>query len=167
MTDDTGRDGTGRDDTRSDDTGSGRPGPGLRRAPLLVIGGAVAGFAGVIGWHTWGPAPAVLAPGQPAGPDRAAAPPGVHSATGPTEWYTFGVIAVRVTVDGGRITGVSVLVLHPHDPTSRQIATSALPVLRQEVLAAQSAAIHAVSGATYTSRGYAESLQAALDKLHA
>jgi hypothetical protein len=142
-------------------------GPSLRRAPLLVIGGAVAGLAGVIGWHTWGPAPgAGAALGQPAGRSRAA-PPGVHSATGPIEWYTFGTIAVRVTVDGNRITGVSVPVLHPDDPTSRQIASQAIPVLRSEVLAAQSGAIHAVSGATYTSRGYATSLQAALDKLHA
>lgn len=141
-------------------------GPSLRRAPLLVIGGAVAGLAGVIGWHSWGPAPgagAVL--GHAAAPGQAA--PGVHSATGPIEWYTFGTIAVRVTVDGNRITGVSVPVLHPDDPTSRQIASQAIPVLRSEVLAAQSGAIHAVSGATYTSRGYAKSLQAALDKLHA
>jgi uncharacterized protein with FMN-binding domain len=145
----------------------GRAGPTLRRAPLLVIGGAVAGFAGVVGWHTWGPAPgAAAALGRPAAPGQAA-PPGVHSATGPVEFYSFGTIAVRVTVDGSRITGVSVPVLHPHDPTSRQIASQAIPMLRSEVLAAQSAAIHAVSGATYTSRGYATSLQAALDKLHA
>ena len=91
----------------------------------------------------------------------------VPSATGPVEFYSFGTIAVRVTVDGSRITGVSVPVLHPNDPTSRQIASQAIPVLRSEVLAAQSGAIHAVSGATYTSRGYVESLQAALDKLHA
>jgi uncharacterized protein with FMN-binding domain len=139
----------------------------LRRAPLLVIGGTVAGFAVVVGWHTWGQAPgAAVALGRPVAPGQAA-PPGVHSATGPVEFYSFGTIAVRVTVDGSRITGVSVPVLHPNDPTSRQIASQAIPVLRSEVLAAHSAAIHAVSGATYTSRGYVESLQAALDKLHA
>ncbi|HEY1914470.1 MAG TPA: FMN-binding protein [Streptosporangiaceae bacterium] len=148
-------------------TAGGRSRPALRRAPLLVIGGAVAGLAGVVGWHTWGPAPgAAAALGHPAAPAEVA-PPGVHSATGPVEWYSFGTIAVRVTVDGSRITAVSVPVLHPDDPTSQQIASQAIPVLRSEVLAARSAAIHAVSGATYTSRGYVESLQAALDKLHA
>ena len=42
----------------------------------------------------------------------------------------------------------------------------ALPQLRQEVLAAQSAQVDAVSGATVTSDGYRESLQAALDAAH-
>jgi hypothetical protein len=143
-----------------------RPGPSLRRAPLLVIGGALAGLAGVIGWHAWGPASGTPATLGPPGAPGQAAPPGVHSATGPVEWYSFGLIAVRVTVDGSRITGVSVPVLHPDDPTSRQIASQAVPVLNHEVLAAHDGAIHAVSGATYTSRGYAKSLQAALDKLH-
>jgi uncharacterized protein with FMN-binding domain len=39
-------------------------------------------------------------------------------------------------------------------------------MLRNEVLAAQSANINAVSGATYTSQAYALSVQAALDKVH-
>jgi uncharacterized protein with FMN-binding domain len=48
----------------------------------------------------------------------------------------------------------------------REINAYALPVLRQETLAAQSATIDAVSGATVTSEGYRESLQSALDAAH-
>ena len=43
----------------------------------------------------------------------------------------------------------------------------AAPTLRREALAAQSAKIDTVSGATYTSEGYRQSLQAAIDAAHA
>jgi uncharacterized protein with FMN-binding domain len=53
------------------------------------------------------------------------------------------------------------------DPTSQQISAQVIPMLRSEVLSVQSASINGVSGASYTSIGYARSLQAALDTLHA
>jgi uncharacterized protein with FMN-binding domain len=56
-------------------------------------------------------------------------------------------------------------VLTGDDPRSAGISSSAAPTLKQEALTRQSAAIDAVSGATFTSAGYARSLQSALDKL--
>jgi uncharacterized protein with FMN-binding domain len=91
---------------------------------------------------------------------------GAHTAVGPGVNYGYGTIAVRVTVVGTRIVSVSVAGLSTLEPTSQQISTQAIPTLRSEVLAAQSATINAVSGATYTSQGYVRSLQAALFDLH-
>jgi uncharacterized protein with FMN-binding domain len=81
--------------------------------------------------------------------------------------FGYGTIAVKVTIHGTRITAVSVATLQTLEPTSQQICAQAIPVLRSEVLSAQSASINSVSGASYTSAGYARSLQAALDTLHA
>ncbi|HEY0531080.1 MAG TPA: FMN-binding protein [Actinoplanes sp.] len=56
---------------------------------------------------------------------------------------------------------------HPSgDDRSIQIAADALPQLRSETLTAQSAHIDTVGGATYTSHGYQQSLQGALDLAH-
>jgi len=138
----------------------------LKSARWLVLGGAVAGFLGVLGLHRPG-ASGALAPG-PAGsasPGAAAAgPPG--TVTGPVENYGYGELATRVAISHGRITGVSVPVLKTAEQFSQELANRAIPVLRHEVLAAQSARIQAVSGATYTSEAYAQSVQAALDKAH-
>ena len=79
--------------------------------------------------------------------------------------FSYGAIAVRVTVRGSRIVNASVAAIRVTEPESGQISGNAIPVLRSEVLAAQSASIHAVSGATYTSRGYISSLEAALNHL--
>lgn len=70
---------------------------------------------------------------------------------------------VRVTIADGAIIDVSALQLTDRDQRSAQISNCAAPVLRSEVLAAQSAAVQSVSGATVTSEGYLTSLQAALD----
>jgi uncharacterized protein with FMN-binding domain len=74
-------------------------------------------------------------------------------------------VQVRVTVNDGKITAIQGLVLTGNDPRSAQISSFAEPTLQQEALSKQSAAIDAVSGATFTSAGYAQSLQSALDKL--
>ena len=80
--------------------------------------------------------------------------------------YGYGELSTKVSVSGGRITGVSVPVLKTAEQYSQQLAAQVIPTLRNEVLAAQSARIQAVSGATYTSEAYAQSVQAALDKAH-
>jgi uncharacterized protein with FMN-binding domain len=78
---------------------------------------------------------------------------------------TFGSVQVKVTVSGGKITDL-VAVNYPHnDPRSYEISQYSIPVLQQEVLAAQGTKIDVVSGATYTSEAYAQSVQAALDAL--
>jgi uncharacterized protein with FMN-binding domain len=82
------------------------------------------------------------------------------------EQYGYGELAVTVTLRGNEITGVSVPLLRTAEPYSQQLAVQVLPMLKHEVLAAHSARIQAVSGATYTSQAYADSIQSALDKLH-
>ncbi|MER7753786.1 FMN-binding protein [Kitasatospora sp. NPDC097643] len=76
----------------------------------------------------------------------------------------YGPVQVQVTLSGSRITTVDVLRYPTGDRRDREINGSALPLLNQEAIAAQSAAIDVVSGATYTSEGYIRSLQSALDQ---
>lgn len=153
----------------------------MKRAPWLVVAGTVAGFLGVLGLHK-SAAPTTLASSgtQPAshasraarhGQARTRSTPAAGAATtgttlGAMENYGYGELAARVSISGGRITGIAVPVLRTAEQYSQQLAAQVIPTLRSEVLAAQSARINAVSGATYTSQAYALSVQAALDKAH-
>ena len=83
--------------------------------------------------------------------------------TGATVSTRFGDVQVQVTVSGGAVTEVTALQLTDHDGRSVAISNQAEPILRDEVLQAQSASVSFVGGATYTSAGYVRSLQAALD----
>jgi uncharacterized protein with FMN-binding domain len=155
----------------------------MKRAPWLVAAGTVAGFLGVLGLHK-SPAPTTLAssgaqpasqasraarhgqartPATPAGPAAGAA---TGTTVGALENYGYGELAARVSISSGRITGIAVPVLRTAEQYSQQLAAQVIPTLRSEVLAAQSARINAVSGATYTSQAYALSVQSALDKAH-
>ena len=146
----------------------------MKRAPLLVLAGTAAGFIGVLSFHTRPATLTLPAAGTSASPSRTpaagshgvAGPGAVRSATGAAEQFGYGVLDVKVTVSGTRITDVSVPTLQVAEFTSQQICDQAIPLLRSEVLTAQSARIDGVSGATYTSEAYAASLQAALDALH-
>ena len=84
--------------------------------------------------------------------------------TGDSVPTRFGNVQVQVTVSGGQITDVTPLHLTDRDGRSVQISNRAAPILREEVLSAQSANVRMVSGATYTSEGYLNSLQSALDQ---
>lgn len=84
--------------------------------------------------------------------------------TGDAVQTRYGPVQVQVTISGGTITDVQAVQLTDHDGRSVAISQQAAPVLRQEALQAQSAAIQAVTGATYTSEGYTTSLQSALDR---
>jgi uncharacterized protein with FMN-binding domain len=77
-----------------------------------------------------------------------------------------GPIRVRVTLVNGAITAVDVPVHPSGHPRDRELNGYALPLLEQEAVAAQSANIDTVSGATVTSKGYQQSLQSALDAAH-
>ena len=79
----------------------------------------------------------------------------------------YGDVQVQVTISGGAITDVIALQLPARDGRSQRIASTAAPILRQEALTAQSAGIDVLSGATYTSDAYAQSLQSALDAARA
>ncbi|UUL76936.1 FMN-binding protein [Pseudarthrobacter sp. Fe7] len=78
----------------------------------------------------------------------------------------FGPVQVQITVANGRITDVTALQLTNTDGKSIQISNRAAPLLRSKVLAAQSANVQTVSGATITSDAYLTSLQAAIDAAH-
>jgi uncharacterized protein with FMN-binding domain len=75
----------------------------------------------------------------------------------------FGSVQVQITVSAGAITDVTALQLTDDDRKSIQISNRAAPLLRSEVLAAQSADVKSISGATVTSNAYLTSLQAAID----
>jgi len=79
----------------------------------------------------------------------------------------FGPVQVQVVIAGGRITDVKVVQSPSDNPQSAYIASVAMPLLRQEVLQAQNAQINILSGATYDSQSYAQSVQSALDMAHA
>ncbi|WDO09356.1 FMN-binding protein [Streptomyces murinus] len=89
-----------------------------------------------------------------------------RTVTGETAQTRWGPVQVRVTVKGGRLTEVTALQYPTENPRDQEINSYALPQLRREALAAQSARIDMVSGATYTSTGYRQSLQSALDQVH-
>lgn len=74
----------------------------------------------------------------------------------------YGIVQVRVVLHGARIADV-VAVQLPTGGRSSDISSFAEPILRAEVLSRQNASIDTVSGASYTSDGYARSVQAALD----
>ena len=82
---------------------------------------------------------------------------------GPVVSTRWGPVQVQIVVAGGRLQDVVALRL-PTGRHSGEISDWSEPILRQEALQAQSANIDIVSGATYTSEGYARSLQGALDK---
>ncbi|MDT4994716.1 MAG: hypothetical protein QOH97_4608 [Actinoplanes sp.] len=73
----------------------------------------------------------------------------------------YGTVQVSIKVDGGRITGAAAT--YPTTGNSATINPNAVAQLKQQTLRAQSADLNAVSGATFTSKAYVESLQAALD----
>jgi uncharacterized protein with FMN-binding domain len=94
-------------------------------------------------------------------------PTGTRTATGTDVQYGYGDLQVSVTVSGSKITNISLVKANVADSYSGTVDQVALPQLRQQALSVQSARINGVSGATYTSDAYAQSLQAALDKLKA
>src|SRR5207248_1287013 len=71
----------------------------------------------------------------------------------------YGVVQVAAVVRAGKLTDVRVLQRTDDGARSEQVNAMALPKLKSEALAAHSANIDVVSGATYTSTGYARSLQ--------
>lgn len=89
-----------------------------------------------------------------------------RSATGPQVNYYYGVLSVKVTVSGKKIANVGIASLDDGgNPRSQYIDQQSIPLLEQEAIQAQSANIQGVSGASYTSQGFQQSLQSALHSL--
>jgi uncharacterized protein with FMN-binding domain len=110
-----------------------------------------------------------------AGASTAAAPAATSATSGAYANGTFtgsavqepwGTFQVQAVISGGKITNV-VLVQSPSDGHSSQVNSRAVPTLTRSAIAAQSATIDMVSGATWTSQSYITSLQAALDQAKA
>ncbi|MBC7373293.1 MAG: FMN-binding protein [Frankiales bacterium] len=111
------------------------------------------------------PAPVI---GRPAAPGASPAPSVaaqivVNGTSVPTR---YGPVQVSITVRAGRILSATAVDFPQSGGTDQQINSYAVPLLQQETMKTQSAQIDTVSGATYTSQGYRESLQAALDAAH-
>jgi uncharacterized protein with FMN-binding domain len=157
----------------------------MKRAPI-ILAGTVAGVVGIVGYHTATPSTAAgvaastvlssSAASTTASSTTASAKTTTSSApttatsatrtvTGEDVSYRYGDLELKVTRSGGRIENITVVKLDETDPRSQQIDQIAIPQLRQEAISAQSAKINGVSGASYTSAAYEQSLQAALDKL--
>ncbi|MGH8860763.1 MAG: FMN-binding protein [Jatrophihabitantaceae bacterium] len=109
-------------------------------------------------------APPTPSPTPTAGTTRPAPSPASQSVLGTAVQTRYGVVQVRISLSGSKITNVSFAQLTADDATSQQINSQAAPILLQQTLSAQSAQIDGVSGASYTSQGYDQSLQSALDK---
>ncbi|WP_399938408.1 FMN-binding protein [Streptomyces sp. BBFR25] len=105
-----------------------------------------------------GAAPPVAAQSPQGGRDA-----GAGTVTGDAAGTQYGPVQVRLTVSGGKITKAEA-VQAPKGGQSDRVTADAVPRLNQAAVAAGSADIDAVSGATYTSAGYVKSLQSALDK---
>jgi uncharacterized protein with FMN-binding domain len=137
----------------------------MRRAPVLIAATAT-GLALVLGYHPHSrplPSAGTQAPAATAPAPNGSAP--ARQVTGADVPNQYGDVQVRVSVAGGRITKVSAVRLPSGDGRSQQISSFSGPQLAQQALAAQSAKIDGVSGATYTSDSYRSSLQAAIDQL--
>jgi len=80
--------------------------------------------------------------------------------TGPAIFVNYGTVQVKITVANGHITD-AVAVQAPSGRNDRY-TQMAVPILKQQTLAAQSANIKGASGASYTSYGWFKSLQGAL-----
>jgi len=164
----------------------------MRRAPILMLA-TVAGLVGVLSFHTkpssisLGSLPGASSssrstttttpPTQPtsSNPATAGAPPSTttsavpsttRTATGAQVNYNFGVLSVTVTASGKKITNIGIASLDDGgNGRSQAIDQQSIPMLEQQAMQAQSANIQGVSGASYTSAGFAQSLQSALSKL--
>ena len=141
-------------------TQSGVPGT----SPAAALGTPTPG-SGAAGNGTAG-ASASAASGSAAPANSTAAKSGAAKTVTGAAWPTiYGPVQVRITVTGGKVTAVAATEYPEETPRDYQINSFAIPQLNSEALAAGSAKIDTVSGATYTSGGYIGSLQSALDQL--
>lgn len=99
--------------------------------------------------------------------DSSTAPADTGAATtydGDEVMTRWGLVQVQITVADGKITKSEVLQVPWDNHEDQQINSYAVPILNDEAVAAQSADIDMVSGATVTSNGYVQSLQSAIDQ---
>ena len=137
----------------------------MKRAPL-VSAGTVLGVSALLTFHS-SPSHITLRTFTTTGSGRTTTTTlpsvGVRSANGALVNYYYGVLSIKVAANGSKITNVSIASINDGGSGySTYIDQQSIPILEHEVLAAQSANIQAVSGASYTSQGFVQSLQSAL-----
>lgn len=130
----------------------------MRRA-ILAVALTITGLVLLLSYRTPG---ATISAGSPTGVDSTEA--GTTTSTGQVANTPFGPVQVEVSLRDGTIVDVRALQVPDGNSRDVQISNFAIPRLRQETLDAQSADIDVVSGASYTSAGYINSLQSALDQ---
>jgi uncharacterized protein with FMN-binding domain len=100
-----------------------------------------------------------------ASPAAAAKAGGAAKTVTGAAWPTiYGDVQVKITVQNGKITQATAIEYPEETPRDYQINSYAIPQLDSEAVAANSAKIDTVSGATYTSGGYIGSLQSAVNQ---
>ena len=127
----------------------------FKTRPALTIGTAAAP-------RTVAASPPSGGRSNPSAPKKAAAKP--RTIVGPSVSTQYGPVQVAATVSGSKLQSVRALVLPSGDGRTNEISAQVAPLLQQEAMAAQSAQINTIAGASYTSDGYRRSLQAALDR---
>ncbi|WP_062526490.1 FMN-binding protein [Demequina rhizosphaerae] len=90
--------------------------------------------------------------------------PASSTVDGPVVSNARGDFQARITVTGGEVTDVQAIAAGTQDAQSVQINARAIPELREKVLAAQTWDVEAVSGASYTSPAFTESLRGAFEE---
>jgi len=156
------------------------------RRGLIAAVGTTAGLVALLGYRSSGstaPHRVSLSAGgsstttavPPASPSPAGASPAAtgapttsgarRTAVGQLVQYFYGDIQVSVTLDNGKITSVTAPQNGAADARSQMINSYAIPILEKEAVAAQGLNFNAVSGATFTSNAFAQSLQSALQKV--
>lgn len=153
----------------------------MRRAPI-VLAATAAGTAAVLGFHPHKATLPVAAASTKTTPSSGSSGTkstattktttksktsgsGTKTALGDAMQTRYGPAQVRVTISSGKIVKIEAVQLQSGDQKSVAISGYAEPILQQSALSKQTAAVDAVSGATYTSYSYEGSLQSALDKL--
>jgi uncharacterized protein with FMN-binding domain len=141
--------------------------PAAQTAAVIVSGGNATQPVGAaaVGAAPVGAAPAGTAAASAPTRMAASSPTVVDGAVVPNRW---GPVQVEATfAPDGSLTEVVAIQTPDNRSKSVRINARAVPRLTSEALAAQSAAVHTVSGATYTSDGYRDSLQSAIDAARA
>jgi uncharacterized protein with FMN-binding domain len=122
---------------------------------------AAIGAAATTQTTTGSPSPSTASGGSSTSASTSTA---TKTVTGNAAQTRYGPVQVEITVTNGQITAVDAVVYPTQSSKDRQINARAIPQLDQKALAAQSAKVDTISGATYTSVGYRTSLQSAIDQ---
>jgi len=131
--------------------------------PTATVNGTTNGVSSSTGASSPPVSEAGPGPVVPTGSKTGGLSPGETTLDGQAASTVYGPVQVQLVVRDGKIIKVSILEQPDSTIHDLQIGQYAFPRLISETLAAQSAKIDAVSGATYTSAGYIQSLQSALD----